>query len=462
MEDEDGVSSDEPSSGRSAVPPSLREATWTWARVAASSFGGPAGQFAVMFRLVVEERGWVSERRFLHALNYVMLLPGPEAQQLAVYLGWLLHRTKGGLIAGWLFVLPGFVSILVLSVLYVTYRELTVVTGLLFGLKAAVLVIVFVAVVGLGRQVFENRAMVVLAVAAFLGMYVFNIPFPIIILAAGVIGYLGYRWTPDVFTVMTGHDADADEAVISDVPASVTKPSKRRALITLATWLVVWFGPLIALGFFLGRDHVFVQEGIFFSIVAAVSFGGAYAALAYVAQEAVVTYEWLLPGEMLDGLGFAGTTPGPLIQVVQFVGFMGAFRNPGGLDPLVAGIIGSIGVTWVTFVPSFLWVFVGAPYIEYLRGRTSLTATLSAVTAAVVGVIVNLGLWFAVNTLFDSVYLFEDYGMRVVLPVVPSIDVAAVGITLFAGVLHLRFEQSILRTISAGVLAGIVYELVLV
>ena len=461
MEDDDGGPGDGgPSAGASA--PSLREATWTWGRVAAASFGGPAGQIAVMFRLLVEERRWVSERRFLHALNYTMLLPGPEAQQLAVYLGWLLHGTRGGLVAGWLFVLPGFASILALSVLYVTYRGLTVVSGLLFGLKAAVLVIVFAAVVSLSRRVFENRAMVALAVAAFLGMYVFDIPFPMIVVAAGIVGYLGYRWAPDVFTVMTGHDSDAADAVISDVPRFPSTPSRRRALATLATWLVIWFGPLLALGSFLGREDVLVREGLFFSLVAVVSFGGAYAALAYVAQEAVITYEWLLPGEMLDGLGFAGTTPGPLIQVVQFVGFMGAYRNPGSLDPLVAGVLGSLVVTWVTFVPSFLWIFVGAPYIEYLRGRVSLTAVLSAVTAAVVGVIANLGLWFAVNTLFGSVYLFDGYGTRVLLPVVASIDAAALGITLLAGVLLFWFDQGVLRTIGAGVLAGIAYELLLV
>ncbi|WP_435193751.1 chromate efflux transporter [Natronomonas sp. EA1] len=457
MEEEHRVEKDQ-SDGLSVSMPTLREATWTWARVAASSFGGPAGQIAVMFRYVVEERGWVSERRFLHALNYTMLLPGPEAQQLSVYLGWLLNGTRGGLIAGWLFVLPGFLSILALSILYVTYRELTVVTGLLFGLKAAVLVIVFAAVLSLSRQVFENRAMVLLAVAAFIGMYVFNVSFPIIVIGAGLIGFLGYRLAPDTFTVMTGHDADATTAVISDAPAD-GRPSRRQALGTLTTWLVVWFGPLLVLGALLGRSNVLVQEGLFFSLVAAVSFGGAYAALAYVAQEAVLTYEWLLPGEMLDGLGFAGTTPGPLIQVVQFVGFMGAYRNPGTLDPLVAGIAGSVVVTWVTFVPSFLWIFVGAPYIEYLRGRTSITAALSAVTAAVVGVIVNLGLWFAVQTLFNSTILVDSYGMQLLLPIVPSVNLPAFGIAGLAGVLHLRFNQSVLRTIGVGIVAGIVYEL---
>lgn len=345
MEGDVGESSDGLPPDGSTSRPSLREATWTWARVAAASFGGPAGQIAVMFRLIVEERGWVSERRFLHALNYTMLLPGPEAQQLAVYLGWLLHKTKGGLIAGWLFIVPWFVSILALSILYVAYRDLTVVAGLLFGLKAAVLVIVFAAVISLSRQVFGNHAMVVLALAAFLGMYVFNVPFPIIIVAAGGIGYLGYRLAPDVFTVMTGYDADSDDAVISDVPAAVKRPSKRQALATLVTWVVVWFGPLLVLAVFLEGDNIFVQEGLFFSFVAVVSFGGAYAALAYVAQEAVITHEWLLPGEVLDGLGFAGTTPGPLIQVVQFVGFMGAYRNPGALDQLVAGVFGSLVVT---------------------------------------------------------------------------------------------------------------------
>lgn len=241
--EEDAWAGDENPGTQPPSAPTLREATWTWARVAASSFGGPAGQIAVMFRFVVDDHAWVSERRFLHALNYTMLLPGPEAQQLSVYLGWPLHGTRGGLIGGWPFVLPGFLSILALSILYVTYRELTVVTGLLFGLKAAVLGIVFVAVLRLSRDVFENGVMVVLAIAAFVGMYVFNIQFPIVIVAAGLIGYLGSRAAPDVFTVMTGYDEDASEAVISDAP-SVSRPSGRRTLVTLATRLVVWLMPV--------------------------------------------------------------------------------------------------------------------------------------------------------------------------------------------------------------------------
>jgi len=454
--EEDRWTSEDPSQGLDALP-SFREAFWTWMRVAAYSFGGPAGQIAVMYRLIVEEKGWVSERRFLHALNYTMILPGPEAQQLATYLGWLLHKTRGGLVAGWLFVLPGFLSILALSVLYVTYRELTIVSGLLFGLKAAVLVIVFAAVVNLSRRVFENGVMVAIALAAFAGMYVFNIPFPIIIVTAGILGYLGYRRAPELFVVVTGRGGD--DAVISDVPNEVRKPSHKRTAMTLVTWLVLWLTPVAVLALVLGRDSVFVQEGAFFSVVAAISFGGAYAALAFVAQEAVLTYEWLLPGEMLDGIGLAETTPGPLIQVVQFVGFLGAYRNPGPFDPLVAGIIGSLVVTWVTFAPSFLWIFVGAPYIEHLRGRESLTAALSAVTAAVVGVILNLGLWFAVQVLFESVYRFEEFGTYVLLPVVETLNVPALGITTVAGILYFGVKQGILRTLGVGVAIGITYQL---
>ncbi|HEX2727327.1 MAG TPA: chromate efflux transporter, partial [Beijerinckiaceae bacterium] len=398
-----------PTSSATHVPAhgvSLGEALRVWLRVAALSFGGPAGQIAVMHRILVEEKRWVSESRFLHALNYCMLLPGPEAQQLATYIGWLMHRTLGGIMAGGLFVLPGIVAIMALSWIYALYGKVGVVAALFFGLKAAVLAIVLEAVVRIGRRALKNRVMVAIAAAAFVAIFFFNVPFPIIILSAGVIGFFGGRAGLAVFEVGGGHAAAkaADEAsLLGDELPTHARPTVAGSLRVSAVWLALWLVPVAVLIATLGAQNVFSQIAIFFSKMAMVTFGGAYAVLAYVAQQAVEHYHWLEPGEMLDGLGMAETTPGPLIMVLQFVGFMAAFRDAGALSPLLAGTLGGLLATWVTFTPCFLWIFLGAPFIERVRGNKALAGALSAITAAVVGVILNLAIWFAIHTLFAEV-----------------------------------------------------------
>ncbi|MFL6200333.1 MAG: chromate efflux transporter [Thermoanaerobaculia bacterium] len=426
-----------------AVP--FSEAVRVWLRVAVQSFGGPAGQIAVMHRILVDEKRWVDEPRFLHALNYCMLLPGPEAQQLAIYLGWLLNRTPGGLVAGTLFVLPGFLSILALSVLYAGFHETAFVAGLFFGLKPAVMAVVAEAVVRIGKRALRNRVMVGFAAAAFVGIFFFQVPFPVIVVAAGLLGWLGGRWIP------------APEPV--EAQAVRVQPSLGRSLRVLAVCLTLWIVPLTALAGIFGRDHVLVREGVFFSQMSLVTFGGAYAALAYVGQQAVETYRWLTAGEMLDGLGMAETTPGPLIQVVQFVGFLGAYRHPGGLDPWVAAVLGSLVATWVTYVPCFLWIFLGAPYIEALRGRKGLSRALAAITAAVVGVILNLAVWFSIHVLFGEVGEVRWMGMRLLVPDWGTVDWAAVALAAFAFLALFRFKLGMLTTLAASAAAGLVYHL---
>ena len=444
----------------------MREAFWVWVKVAIYSFGGPAGQIAVMHKLLVEEKRWVSENRFLHALNYTMLLPGPEAQQLATYLGWLLHKTKGGLIAGSLFVLPGFVSILVLSILYAGYQEITFVQALFYGLKPAVLAIVVEAVIRIGKRALKNEVMVALSVLAFIGIFFFNIPFPIIVLSAGIIGFVGGKVWLEKFDVIKQREAvegdeDEDDYVITDSVAQAQRPSASYALRVLIIGLLLWSLPLAVAWPIFGGDHVFVQEGIFFSKTAVVTFGGAYAVLAYIAQQAVEVFGWLEPGEMLDGLGMAETTPGPLVQVVQFVGFMGAYRNPGSYSPMQAGVIGSVITTWVTFVPCFLWIFLGAPFIEFWRNNKSLTTALSGITAAVVGVVLNLAVWFALQTLFGTVDELQIGPIRLLIPQWHTIDVAALLIAIAASVALFRFHLSMLVTLAGSALVGIVYYLLI-
>jgi len=429
-----------------AVP--FSEALRVWLRVAIQSFGGPAGQIAVMHRILVDEKRWVDEPRFLHALNYCMLLPGPEAQQLAIYLGWLLNRTPGGLAAGTLFVLPGFLSILALSVLYAGYQETAFVTGLFFGLKPAVMAVVVEAVVRIGKRALQNRLMVGFAAAAFIGIFFFEVPFPVIVVAAGLLGWLGGRFIP-----APEHAAEAGAVQV--------KPSWGRSLRILAVCLTLWLVPLLVLFFIFGRDHVLVQEGIFFSQMSMVTFGGAYAVLAYVGQTAVETYGWLTAGEMLDGLGLAETTPGPLIQVVQFVGFLGAYRNPGGLDPWVAGLLGSLVTTWVTYVPCFLWIFLGAPYIEALRGRKGLSRALAGITAAVVGVILNLAVWFSLHVLFGEVGEVRWMGMRLLVPAWGTVDWAAVALAAFSFLALFRFKLGMMTTLALSAGAGLVWYLAL-
>lgn len=444
----------------------FRAAVLVWLRVAALSFGGPAGQIAVMHRILVEEKKWISENRFLHALNYCMLLPGPEAQQLATYVGWLLHRTAGGLVAGTLFILPGFLSILVLSVLYAGFQELSFVQAIFFGIKAAVLAVVIEAVLRIGKRALKNGYMYAIAAVAFVAIFFLNIAFPLIILGAAVIGFLGSRVNPDKFVVIKGHEpqGDGDDPVVDSMLAKETpehtRPSLARAVRVAGTWLALWFVPLAIVMVTLGPDDVFTKIGVFFSKLAVVTFGGAYAVLAYMAQEAVQNYGWLAAGEMLDGLGMAETTPGPLIQVTQFVGFMGAFRDAGALNPFVAGLFGSVLATWVTFVPCFLWIFLGAPYVEQLRGKKSLSAALSAITAAVVGVVLNLAVWFSLHVVFGQVDEVRRYGVTLQLPVPSTIDFASLALALGAFVALLRFKVGMIPVIAVSAGLGAVWHMI--
>lgn len=377
---------------------SFGEAVRVWLRVALLSFGGPAAQISVMHRILVDEKKWLSEERFLHALNYCMLLPGPEAQQLATYVGWLLHRLPGGLTAGILFILPGFASMLGLSLAYWAYQHTFAAQSLLGGLQAAVLAIVVQAVMRISRRVLRNPALVAIAAVACALLAFGDAPFPAVIVAAGAAGMLGGKWAPQWFAGGRGAARGADDRLPADAPP----PSLAANLRLVGTFVALWCAPAAALGLACGWRSVYVEQALFFGKAAVVTFGGAYAVLAYLAQEAVHRYGWLQPGEMLDGLGMAESTPGPLIQVVQFVGFLGAARDPGPLSPLAAGIAGSLIATWVTFVPSFLWVFLGAPYMERLRAARLLNTALTAISAAVAGGMVHVALWFAVHVLLDA------------------------------------------------------------
>ncbi|GAA0568550.1 chromate efflux transporter [Caenispirillum bisanense] len=445
--------------------PTLAEATRTWARVAALSFGGPAGQIAVMHRILVEEKRWIGEGRFLHALNYCMLLPGPEAQQLAVYIGWLLNRTAGGLVAGILFVLPGFLAILALSLIYAAWGEVGWVNALFFGLKAAVLAIVIQALLRVGRKALKGPAMAAIAAAAFVAIYAFNVPFPVIVLTAAVLGFLGGRLGRREFAAGGGHGGggaagppDSETALGDGIPDHARR-SVSWALRIAGIFLTLWLVPVAVLIAVLGPDDVFSRIALFFSQMAVVTFGGAYAVLAYVAQQAVETYGWLQPGEMLDGLGMAETTPGPLIMVVQFVGFLGAFRDPGGLDPYVAGTLAAVLTTWVTFTPCFLWIFLGAPWVEALRGNRAVAGSLAAVTAAVVGVILNLFLWFTVHTLFAEVDRLTLGPLTLDWPQWRTVDVAAAALAAGALVATFRFRVGMMPLLLGCSLAGLALHL---
>jgi chromate transporter len=441
------------------------EAFKVWLRVAALSFGGPAGQIAVMHRIVVDEKRWVGESRFLHALNYCMLLPGPEAQQLAVYLGWLMHRTAGGLMAGILFILPGFLSILALSYIYVLYGEVSAVAGLFFGLKAAVLAIVLQAVFRIGDRALKSPAMVLIAAAAFIAIFAFRVPFPLIILAAAIIGFVGARAGYGWFSISNGHKSaagktlsDADSVLGEGMPEHA-RPNLRWSLRVSVILLLLWLAPVAILYVTLGPDNVLTQIGLFFSKMAVVTFGGAYAVLAYVAQEAVQNYQWLRPGEMLDGLGMAETTPGPLIMVLQFVGFMGAYRDAGGLGPLQAATIGAVLATWVTFVPCFLWIFLGAPFIERLRGNAAISGGMAAITAAVVGVILNLAIWFGMHVLFADVTAIQTGPLSMEVPVLSSVDWASLVLTLLAILAIFRLKMSVMTVLLGSAVLGMAWTL---
>ncbi len=452
---------------RAAAPQhrvSWGEAFRVWLRIALLSFGGPAGQIAVMHRILVEEKKWISEERFLHALNYCMLLPGPEAQQLATYIGWLMHRTAGGLMAGLLFIVPGVVAIMALSVIYAAFGNISPVAALFFGLKAAVLAIVIEAVFRIGKRSLKNQAMVALAAAAFVGIFFFDLPFPVLIIGAGVIGFAGNMAGLPAFNLNAAHGsakkgAAPVETLLGEETPEHARPSTSNTIKVAIVWLAIWLIPVAAVFAVCGPDNVFSTIAVFFSKMAMVTFGGAYAVLAYVAQEAVQHYGWLKPGEMLDGLGMAETTPGPLIMVLQFVGFMAAYRAPGTLAPMVAAVFGGLLATWVTFAPCFLWIFVGAPFIEKLRGNRPLSAALSAVTAAVVGVVLNLAIWFAIHTLFKATAPVQGYGLKFDAPVLTSVDPWALALSVAAALLIFRFKAGMLPTLGLCAGSGVVLHL---
>ena len=399
-----------------------------WFGISLRTFGGPAGQIAVMHEEIVDKRKLISESRFLHALSFCTLLPGPEAQQLAIYLGWLLNGTAGGLIAGTLFVLPGFVAMMALAAIYAQWGATDLVTAVFFGLGPAVIAIVIQAVSRMSKRSLKTITARWLAVGAFVSLVLFSVPFPLVILLAGVVGVLTNRSQP-----------------AQHVEVALVQSGKLHPLRIIAIGLTLWFLPIVVAAVLLGRDHVFVNTGMFFSGTAVVTFGGAYAVLSFVAQRAVDVYGWLLPGEMVNGLALAETTPGPLIMVVQFVGFLAAFRNAGSLDPWVAGVVGSSLVVWVTFVPCFIFVFLGAPYVERLRSNHTLSAAMSAVSAAVVGVIANLSVYFSLHTLFEETTLTKTGIIRMTLPAWDSVNIRALVLTALACVLVFRYKWSTVR-----------------
>jgi chromate transporter len=439
---------------------SFGDAVRVWLRIALLSFGGPAGQIAVMHRILVDEKRWVGEGRFLHALNFCMLLPGPEAQQLAVYLGWLMHKAKGGLVAGLLFVLPGAVAIMALSIVYALYGNVGPVAALFFGLKAAVLAIVFEAVKRIGTRALRSTESKLLAAAAFLALFLFNTPFPIVVLAAGVIGWAAARAGNKAFGG-GGHGGagggltDAESALGEGVPEHAQARGWAAFRLPLLL-LVLWILPTAILLVTLGSDNRFFDIASFFSRMAVVTFGGAYAVLAYVGQAAADTYGWLTATEMLDGLGLAETTPGPLIMVTQFVGFLAGFREPGALSPLMGGVLGGLLTTWVTFVPCFLWIFAGAPYVERLRANAALSSALAAITAAVVGVILNLAIWFALHFLFAEQQPVRSGPFHFDQPVWVTLNPWAAVLSLAAMVALFRFKWNVFGILGGCALAGLV------
>ena len=425
-----------------STKPTLDEAIRVWAKLGFLSFGGPAGQIALMHRMLVDERRWIGEDRFLHALNFCMLLPGPEAMQLATYVGWRLHGTLGGLIAGLLFVLPGASVILALSIAYALYGQVPLVEAAFAGIKAAVLVIVIEALFRVARRALRQPRHWLIAAAAFVAIFFFAAPFPLIIAVAALVGYL-----------LADAPPSTSEVAIKPAPVSLTQ-----TLRTAALWLAIWLVPLFIVGAMLGPSHTITDIALFFSKLAIVTFGGAYAVLAYMAQQAVETYGWLSPGEMLDGLGLAETTPGPLILVTEFVGFLAAYRH-GGSPPLAYGILGATVTLWATFAPCFLWIFVGAPYLERLSANAKLSGALAGVTAAVVGVILNLSLWFALHALFTDVTAKWHGYLRLWSPDPASLDSAALLLAILAGVLLLVFRFGILSTLALTAAASLAIRL---
>ncbi len=435
----------------------LRVATRTWFLISLQTFGGPAGQIAVMERTLVEEQRWIGHQRFLFALSYCTLLPGPEAQQLATYVGWLLNGVRGALVAGILFVLPGVVALLVLSGVYVAYGDTAWVDAVFLGVAPAVIAIVVSALWRLGSKALHHPVLIGLAVVAFLALTAFGVPFPAVVGAAALAGWLlvgvvGLDLAP---APRVATDDDAPAPLVADDALHQEPPSTRRSVGVLVLGVALWVAPVVVLGLVLGRGSVLVDQGIFFGGAALVTFGGAYAVLAYVAQQAVAVYGWLAPGEMVRGLALAESTPGPLVMVVQFVAFVGAYRDPGPLDPWVAALLAALVTTWVTFVPCFLFILLGAPYVERLRHHRGLAAALTGITAAVVGVIASLAVYFSLHTLFDDTIRVHEGPLALELPVLASVDTAALGLTGLALVLVLRLRWSPLRTLGVCAAAGL-------
>lgn len=438
----------------------LREATKVWAYIGFNSFGGPAGQIAVMHRELVERRHWVSEKRFLHALNYCMILPGPEAQQLATYIGWLMHGNVGAVIAGSLFVIPGFIAMLFLAVTYALFGGVTWVSGLLFGLQAAVVALVVEAVVRIGRRTLRAPALMLVAGFSFAAIAFAQTPFPIVVVAAGLTGWLLGRRRPHWFPLGKQGDVgdERGSALLSDdetIPRGVARSALRAALVCAALWLV----PTAALIIARGMADVFAQEALLFSKSAVVTFGGAYAVLGYIAHEAVNRYGWISPKDMITGLGLAETTPGPLIMVVQFVGFLAAYNRPEGLSPLTAGTVGAVLTAWVTFIPCFLLIFLGAPYVERLRHNRTVSQALTSVGAAVAGVVVNLALWFFLHTAFGTVHARRLGPLVLPVPDRTTINLASLGISVVAAVLVLHVRMGTLKVLGICATAGVVLTL---
>jgi chromate transporter len=444
---------------------SFSEATRTWARVALLSFGGPVGQIAVMHRILVEEKRWISEERFLHALNFCMLLPGPEAQQLATYIGWLMHGTRGGLVAGGLFVVPGFVAIMAFSLVYALWGYQPLVAGVFLGLKAAVVALIVEAILRIGRRALRSALAVAIAALAFVAIFLLHVPFPIIVLAAGLWGYGWTRWgNTDLLAANDSKPSDEHlpPPLLDQSQLTQAKPSAGRAARVLSVWLPLWFVPLAALAFFAGPRHVITEVGVFFSKMAVATFGGAYAVLAYVAQEAVQNYHWLTASQMLDGMGLAESTPGPLIMVVQFVGFLAGFQSPGAENPVLLGIIAACLTVWVTFVPCFLWIFLGAPYVERLRQNKALSGALAAITAAVVGVIANLALWFAAHALFGEMKATSVAGVvSLDVPVLATVNWALLALIALAFVMTFWLRWHMGRMLAICALLGVGYSLLI-
>jgi chromate transporter len=429
--------------------PSFREAVQVWFKIGCLSFGGPAGQIAMMHRVLVDEKKWIDEPRYLHGLNFCMLLPGPEAQQLATYVGWLLHGVRGGLAAGILFVVPGAVVMLGLSLIYALGRGIPVIDGALYGIKAAVLVIVVEALIRIGRRALKTRLLLWIAALAFVGIFFLALPFPLILLAAALAGFLIAQSLPDRLAVTR------DEAVPPPMPGLW-----RHFAVTSAIGLAAWWAPMALIALALGPGHVLVTIGIFFSTLAVVTFGGAYAVLAYMAQAAVETFNWVTPQQMVDGLGLAETTPGPLILVTQFIAFLAAFANPAPFSPIAAGVIATVLTIWVTFVPSMLWIFAGAPFIERLRADRRLAGALAAITAAVVGVVLNLSVWFSLHVVFGHITEQRAGPLRWYAFDPLSLDATVTALALIAGVLAFVLHRGLVQLIGMMAVLGIAVRVV--